>query len=160
MMTGERVGVGHDPKRGAAYVENWVKALEKDPYEIQRAARDAQKMTNHLMDRAVTREVENPSEEKSRAKLTEEYSQTRAALRGPERDLHGNDIRTSLPKIDIPPPSKPATWGAGMQRAQEAADREQWAAIERVRGPQDPNRPTLEFKHGPPKEVPDRGPSR
>ena len=24
MMTGEQVGVGHDPQRGAAYVENWV----------------------------------------------------------------------------------------------------------------------------------------
>ena len=45
MMTGERVGVGHDPQRGAAYVENWVKVLEKDPHEIHRAARDAQKMS-------------------------------------------------------------------------------------------------------------------
>ena len=30
MMTGEQVGVGHDPQRGAAYVENWVAVLEKD----------------------------------------------------------------------------------------------------------------------------------
>ena len=156
MMTGERVGVGHDPKRGAAYVENWVKALEKDPYEIQRAARDAQKMTNHLMDRAVTREVANPTKEKSRVELTQEYSPThnQEMKQHVSHDLHGNDIRTSLPKIDIPPPSKPVQRGAGMQRAQEAEDREQEAAIERVRGPQDPNRPPLEFKHGPPKEVP------
>ena len=27
MMTGDRVGVGHDPQRAAAYVENWVKVL-------------------------------------------------------------------------------------------------------------------------------------
>ena len=64
MMTGERVGVGHDPQRGAAYVENWVKVLEKDPHEIHRAARDAQKMTDHLMNRAIDREVEKPSEGK------------------------------------------------------------------------------------------------
>ena len=38
MMTGEQVGVGHDPQRGAAYVENWVAVLEKDPHEIRRAA--------------------------------------------------------------------------------------------------------------------------
>ena len=39
MMTGRpRVGVGHDPQRGAAYVENWVAVLEKDPHEIHRAA--------------------------------------------------------------------------------------------------------------------------
>ena len=74
MMTGERVGVGHDPQRGAAYVENWVKVLEKDPHEIHRAARDAQKMTDHLMERAINREVAEPSVEKSRAQLTDEYS--------------------------------------------------------------------------------------
>ena len=27
MMTGERVGVGHDPQRASAYVENWVKVV-------------------------------------------------------------------------------------------------------------------------------------
>ena len=58
MMTGERVGVGHDPQRGAAYVENWVAVLEKDPHEIHRAARDAQKMSDYLMKRAIDREVE------------------------------------------------------------------------------------------------------
>ena len=52
MMTGERVGVGHDPQRGAAYVENWVKVLEEDPREIHRAARDAQRMSDYLTDRA------------------------------------------------------------------------------------------------------------
>ena len=77
MMTGERVGVGHDPQRGAAYVENWVKVLEKDPHEIHRAARDAQKMTDHLMNRAIDREVATPSKEKTRAQLTQEYSHAR-----------------------------------------------------------------------------------
>ena len=77
MMTGERVGVGHDPQRGAAYVENWVKVLEKDPHEIHRAARDAQKMSDYLMKRAIDREVANPSKEKTRAELTHEYSHAR-----------------------------------------------------------------------------------
>ena len=36
-MTGGRVGVGHDPSRGAAYVEAWVAAFEEDPREIRRA---------------------------------------------------------------------------------------------------------------------------
>ena len=77
MMTGERVGVGHDPQRGAAYIEGWVKALEKDPHEIHRAARDAQKMTDYLMDRALEREVEAPLKEKTAAELTREYSHAR-----------------------------------------------------------------------------------
>ena len=72
MMSGEQVGVGHDPQRGAAYVENWVAVLEKDPHEIRRAAGDAQKMTNYLMDRAITQEREHPT--KTKAELTQEFS--------------------------------------------------------------------------------------
>ena len=51
MMTGERVGVGHDPQRGAPYVENWVKLLEEDPREIHRAAAEAQRMSDYLIGR-------------------------------------------------------------------------------------------------------------
>ncbi len=49
MMTGERVGVGHDPSRGAAYVEGWIQALEEDPREIRRAAADAQKISDFVL---------------------------------------------------------------------------------------------------------------
>ena len=31
MMMGERVGVGHDPQRGGAYVENWVTGARRRP---------------------------------------------------------------------------------------------------------------------------------
>ena len=75
MMTGEQVGVGHDPQRGAAYVENWVAVLGKDPHEIRRAAGEAQQMTNHLMDRAITQEREHPT--KTKAELTQEFSHAR-----------------------------------------------------------------------------------
>ena len=160
MMTGERVGVGHDPQRGAAYVENWVKVLEKDPHEIHRAARDAQKMTDHLMERAINREVATPSEEKSRAQLTDEYSQTRGQEINQHRpiDIHSPQIK-QRPTIDIPPPAPAAKVSPGIQRAQQAEDREKFATIERHYGPQRTDQPTLPFKHGPPK-TPDRGPSR
>ena len=62
-----------------AYVENWVKVLEEDPHEIHRAARDAQKMSDYLMDRAIEREVEKPGKEKTRGELTHEYSHARGA---------------------------------------------------------------------------------
>ena len=75
MMTGEQVGVGHDPQRGAAYVENWVAVLEKDPHEIRRAAGEAQQMTNYLMERAITQEREHPT--KTKAELTQEFSHAR-----------------------------------------------------------------------------------
>ena len=57
MMTGERVGVGHDPSRGAAYVESWIQALEEDPREIRRAAADAQKISDFVLERHREREA-------------------------------------------------------------------------------------------------------
>ena len=58
MMTGERVGVGHDPSRGAAYVEGWIAALEEDPREIRRAAADAQKISDFVLARSRERQAE------------------------------------------------------------------------------------------------------
>ena len=57
MMTGERVGIGHEPHHGAAYVKSWVKALQDDPGEIRRAASDAQRMADYLTDRPRVREA-------------------------------------------------------------------------------------------------------
>ena len=71
MITGERVGVGHDPKRGAAYVENWMKVLEEDPREIHRAAGEAQRMSDYLAGRTQTREA--PGKEQKDG-LTQQYS--------------------------------------------------------------------------------------
>ena len=76
MMTGERVGVGHNPQRGAAYVENWVKVLKDDPHEIRRAARDAQQMSDYLLGRARELNREDPIEERE-AELTRKYSHAR-----------------------------------------------------------------------------------
>ena len=58
MMTGERVGVGHDPSRGAAYVRGWIAALEEDPREIRRAAADAQQITDFVLARSREREAD------------------------------------------------------------------------------------------------------
>lgn len=57
MMTGERIGIGHEPHHGTAYVASWLKALENDPQEIQRAASDAQRMADYLTDRPRVREA-------------------------------------------------------------------------------------------------------
>ena len=58
MMTGERGGVGHDPSRGAAYVEAWVAALKEDPREIRRAAADAHKISDFVLARSRERQAE------------------------------------------------------------------------------------------------------
>ena len=86
MMTGDRVGVGHDGSRGAAYVEGWIKALDKDPKEIYKAAADAQKISDYLMRPIREREQETAKEHTA---LAEKYS--------PDRS----------PQISHAPPSQP-----------------------------------------------------
>lgn len=53
MMIGDRIGVGHTPDadgdgQHAAYVASWIKALQDDPREIFRAARDAEKIDEYV----------------------------------------------------------------------------------------------------------------
>jgi antirestriction protein ArdC len=43
-------GIPHDPMNHAAYVGSWIKALKSDKNEIFRAAADASKMTDYLLD--------------------------------------------------------------------------------------------------------------
>ena len=59
--------------------------LEEDPFEIQRAARDAGQMTEYLRDRAIAQERKEPT--KTQAELTHEYSHERGPQIGqkPER---------------------------------------------------------------------------
>ena len=58
MMTGDRLGIGHDPGRHAAYVGAWIKALKEDPREVYRASRDAQEMSDYLLERGRERNPE------------------------------------------------------------------------------------------------------
>ena len=56
MITGDRLDLGHDPSRHAAYVGSWIQALRDDPREIYRASRDAQQMSDYLLDRGRDRQ--------------------------------------------------------------------------------------------------------
>ena len=64
MMTGDRLGTGHDPSRGAAYVSSWVEVLDKNPQEIVNASAEAQRMSNYLISR--TQERQQDQGEKTR----------------------------------------------------------------------------------------------
>lgn len=50
LMLGSETGIGHYFGQHAAYVDNWIKALKEDPYELYRASADAQKITDFVMD--------------------------------------------------------------------------------------------------------------
>ena len=75
MMTGERVGVGHDGSRGAAYVKGWLQAIDDDPKEIYKAAADAQKISDYLLRPIREREQETEQEHRT---LAEKYSAARS----------------------------------------------------------------------------------
>ena len=92
MLTGARVGVGHDGSRGAAYVKGWLTALEHDPQEIDKAAAEAQHMSDYLLRQI--REHEQAIAQKH-AELAEQYSYAR-----------GPQISSAPPArpLDPPPP--------------------------------------------------------
>ena len=81
MMTGERVGVGHDGSRGAAYVQGWIKALENDPKEMYKAAADAQKISDYLMRPVREREQATAQEHGELADNTRPRAVRRSATR-------------------------------------------------------------------------------
>lgn len=49
MILGDELGIGHNPEQHAAYVGSWIKALQEDSLEIFRAAADAEKIQNYVM---------------------------------------------------------------------------------------------------------------
>ena len=61
MITADRLKLGHDPSRHADYVGSWVEALQDDPREIYRAAKDAQDISDYLLDRQRGRQQERES---------------------------------------------------------------------------------------------------
>ena len=70
MMTGDRLRLGHDPSRSAAYVDYWVQALKDDPREIYRASQDAQVMSDYVLGRAREKLTERePERAEQRARL-------------------------------------------------------------------------------------------
>ena len=66
MMTGERLGVGHEPRHGTAYVSSWIKALENEPKEMRAAAVDAQRISDWLIARDRERTVADDKAEHAR----------------------------------------------------------------------------------------------
>ena len=107
MMMGDRLRTGHDPARGAAYVEGWVSALEEDPREIHRAAAEAQRMSNYLLDRArpLIKDIEQDHD------TARDPGQTRS--RSPEPDRAPDDRAVEQPQ---PVPERVAAVAEGPSR--------------------------------------------
>ena len=67
MMTGERLGVGHEPRHGTAYVSSWIKILENDPKEMRATAADAQRVSDWLIARERARTLTDDKAEQERS---------------------------------------------------------------------------------------------
>ena len=131
MMTGDRLGTGHDPSRGAAYVSSWVEVLDKNPQEIVNASAEAQRMSNYLISR--TRERRQDQGEKTQD----------GAVPGQQREPQYRPVpvphRPGAYRIqDAKDPTRPVPSPYGTMYAGKA---EAESAIERLR--QDQKRGTL-----------------
>ena len=67
LMTGERLGVGHQPRHGTAYVSSWITVLENDPKEMRAAAVDAQRISDWLIARERERTLTSDQAEHERS---------------------------------------------------------------------------------------------
>lgn len=50
MILGQEIGLGRDPGQHAAYVKSWIKVLKDDPMEIFRAAAEAEKIQDYVLE--------------------------------------------------------------------------------------------------------------
>ncbi len=98
MMTGERLGVGHEPRHGTAYVSSWIKALENDPKEIRSAAVDAQRISDWL----VTCERERSQRDDRAQPDRRDNGAGRTVERDPERPP-AHPARVSQPRPSTAP---------------------------------------------------------
>lgn len=60
MMLGERLGLGHQPQNGQAYVAGWLRKLKDDPDAVRKAAADAQRIADWLTRNVDAAAVANP----------------------------------------------------------------------------------------------------
>ncbi len=97
MMTGDRLLIGHDPTRHAAYVGSWIQALRDDPREIYRASQDAQVMSDYVLGRV----REKPPERES-----EPVEERERLPRNPFRQPVDRPEHRSLFRRDIAAPSR------------------------------------------------------
>ncbi|SDE36070.1 hypothetical protein SAMN05216464_105346, partial [Mucilaginibacter pineti] len=64
LMMGSELNIGHDFGQHAAYVESWVKILKEEPFELHKAAADAQKIVDYMLDLEQKRDLKHEVTEK------------------------------------------------------------------------------------------------
>lgn len=57
LMLGSEMKIGHNFGQHAAYVNNWIKILKDEPFELFRASADAQKIFDYMMNIELKRDI-------------------------------------------------------------------------------------------------------
>ncbi|MDE0354721.1 MAG: zincin-like metallopeptidase domain-containing protein [Gemmatimonadota bacterium] len=94
MMTNTELGIGHNSRHGAAYVESWVQVLEEQPKEIGAAARDAQTMSTYMLERGREMGERNKAQAKASGSASRE-PELQHRKTGAERFEYRGDDRTA-----------------------------------------------------------------
>ena len=125
MTTCERLGVGHEPRHGAAYVSSWIKALENDPKEICAAAVDAQRISDWLISRERERSFGDEKAEPERTEGAAGPAPERDPERPPPPEVGGASQEEHQPRDGGPGPrgrgGRPRSRGRG-RRARGGGD--------------------------------------
>ncbi|NQX54480.1 DUF1738 domain-containing protein [Pedobacter panaciterrae] len=69
LMVGSEIGTGHYFEQHAVYVEDWIKVLQDDPFELQKAAADAQKIYDFILDIELKLNLKQEVERKPESKF-------------------------------------------------------------------------------------------
>ncbi|NRF37536.1 ArdC family protein [Pedobacter foliorum] len=69
LMIGSEIGIGHYFEQHAVYVEEWINVLQDDPSELQKAAADAQKIYDFVLDIEQKIELKQQAEQKPESKF-------------------------------------------------------------------------------------------
>jgi len=69
LMIGSEIGTGHYFEQHAVYVEDWIKVLQNDPLELQKAAADAQKIYDFILDIELKLNLKQEVERKPESKF-------------------------------------------------------------------------------------------
>jgi antirestriction protein ArdC/phage/plasmid primase-like uncharacterized protein len=108
LLSGE-LGIGHDPGQHVAYVSSWIKALQKDPTEIFRAAADAEKIQDYVLALSQQQEIEKEIDTQEAIRMDQIKQNTAAYLLNLSPDLativtsniqRFNDLTQAMPKKD------------------------------------------------------------
>ncbi len=108
MMTGDRLQIGHDPSRHASYVGSWIQALKEDPREIYRASKDAQDMSDYLLERGRVREQGREERAEARVPASPVAGSGRDRIEWPVAAGLGIQDAPRRPAVKMPWPDRSA----------------------------------------------------